>query len=212
MITVLIRTYNEGHLLKRCLDVLDEQNIELNIIVIDSYSTDNTVKIAEEHNAHVVQHYPFSYGGAINAGMSISNSEYVAILSGHCFIKTDNYFGLMLKRFEDSSVAAVYARQVSSKNSNILDKRNLLMTYRDVSIANYYFNNAASMIKKSVWEKHKFDETVEACEDLLWAKKVINDGYKIMYVPKAIIEHLHEETIAATLERYDKEYNVLKTL
>jgi len=212
MITVLIRTYNEEHLLKRCLDALDKQNIEFSTIVIDSHSIDNTVKIAKEHNARVIQYYPFSYGGAINAGISIPKTEYVAVLSGHCFIQTNDYFSLMLNHFEHREVAAVYARQIPSNHSNILDKRNFLMTYRDVPISNYFFNNAASMIKKAVWKEHKFDESIEACEDLIWAKMVIAAGYKIIYEPKAIVEHLHEESITTTLERYKKEYSVLNLI
>ena len=209
-ISAVIRTYNEAHLLRNCLGILAEQP-DLDVIVVDSYSTDNTVEIAEKYNARIIQHYPFTHGSSLNVGISASKNEYIAILSGHCFIRSGHYFERMLKHFNhDSKVAGVYARQIPSEKSNPIDKRSLLTIYREVPIRNYYFNNAASMIRKEVWDKHKFDETVEACEDILWARQVISTGYKILYEPKAVVEHLHEEHTETTIKRYEKEYAVLQ--
>ena len=47
-ITAFILTYNEEKHIERCL--LSIKNIAKRIIIIDSYSTDNTLNILKKHN------------------------------------------------------------------------------------------------------------------------------------------------------------------
>jgi glycosyltransferase involved in cell wall biosynthesis len=54
MITFTVPTYNEGKYIGRCLDSLFRQNGKTEAIVVDSYSTDATVKIAEDYGAKVI--------------------------------------------------------------------------------------------------------------------------------------------------------------
>ena len=41
------------------------------------------------------------------------------------------------------------------------------------------------------WKKIPFDENVEHIEDRIWAHKVINKGYKLIYEPEAAVFHWH---------------------
>ena len=56
-LTVVILTYNEAHHISRA--IASVQGIAREILVVDSYSTDNTVQLAAEAGARVVQH-PFT--------------------------------------------------------------------------------------------------------------------------------------------------------
>ena len=47
------------------------------------------------------------------------------------------------------------------------------------------------MIRKSSWEKNKFDENVKHIEDRLWASLVLKKGKKIVYEPNASVIHFH---------------------
>ena len=53
-LTVIILTLNEGKHLLRCLKSLD--GIEHSVIVVDSFSSDNTVQIAKNYGASVIAH------------------------------------------------------------------------------------------------------------------------------------------------------------
>ena len=63
-LSAIILTFNEELHIARCInsikDIVDE------IIVIDSYSTDNTLKICEELNVRVYQNKFISYGKQVN--------------------------------------------------------------------------------------------------------------------------------------------------
>jgi glycosyltransferase involved in cell wall biosynthesis len=54
MITFTIPTYNEGKYIGKCLDSLFRQSGKIEAIVVDSYSSDGTVKIAEDIGAKVI--------------------------------------------------------------------------------------------------------------------------------------------------------------
>ena len=68
------------------------------------------------------------------------------------------------------------------------------------------------MIRKDLWENYKFDESIEAWEDIKWAKQVQSEGYKIIYEPETAVHHYHIEDPSKTLDRYKKEYDALEKI
>lgn len=213
MISVVIRTWDEGRNLDRCLRLLKAQHMPNEVVVVDSNSSDNTGSICEQFGCKVVQcTEPFSFGKALNLGIKNSSFDIVCILSAHCFPMGRDFLCRLYKNFTDKRVAGVYARQVPHRLTNPVEYRNFLHIYgneRIVQTSSPQFNNGASMIRKSVWEKIRFDEGVIAQEDVLWAKQVLGKGYVIVYEPGGIVEHLHNEDIVHTVSRYEKETRAL---
>lgn len=212
MISVIVRSYNEGHSLETLLHILSIQDVENEIIIVDSNSRDNTKEVAKRYNAKIIQCENFTYGRGLNIGIEQSKFDLVCSLSAHCFPTTNDFLTKMQSHFINDDVVGVYARQIPLTESNIIEKRNICITflreqsYRDSS----YFCNAASMIRKSMCLKYKFDESTIALEDLIWAEKIISLGYRIVYEPNAVIHHYHNEPPEMTSIRYGKEYSVLE--
>ncbi len=77
-LSIVIITLNEEKNLERCLlslkDVADE------IIIVDSFSTDNTVAIAKNHNAKVINHPFEGYGEQKNFATSQAANDWVLSL------------------------------------------------------------------------------------------------------------------------------------
>ena len=63
-LSAIILTFNEELHIARCINSI--KNVVDEIIVIDSYSTDNTLKICEELNVRVYQNKFISYGKQVN--------------------------------------------------------------------------------------------------------------------------------------------------
>lgn len=76
-ISVVIITYNEEKNVGRCLDSV--RDIADDIVVVDSYSTDNTEKICREFGARFIQH-PFE-GHIEQKNWAITKAKYPHILS-----------------------------------------------------------------------------------------------------------------------------------
>ena len=77
-LSVVIITYNEERNLARCLEsvlpVADE------IVVLDSFSTDHTVEIAESYGAVVYQQKFLGYIAQKNKALSLATNNYVLSL------------------------------------------------------------------------------------------------------------------------------------
>lgn len=212
MISVIIRAYNEGEHLKRLLEILSFQNIEHEVIIIDSHSRDNTQDIAKRYNSRIIQCSNFTYGRGINIGVSKSKYDIICSLSAHCYPSSDSFLSKLYSHFIDESVAGVYSRQLPVPESNILEKRNICIRFlkerhhRD----SHYFNNASSMFRKDLSKRVKFNEYVISLEDILWASDMIDNGYRILYEPNASVYHFHDEPDINTSIRYYKEYSVIE--
>lgn len=212
MISIIIRTFNEAEMLTRCLYAVSKQDYEdFEVIIVDSYSKDNTIEVAEEYNTQVVQFVPFTYGGSLNFAIEKTQGEYIAILSGHCIPTNDKWLRIMLSNFEgDSKVAGVYGRQFPVSPLPIV-KRDMLMIFgseRRVQTSDPLFNNANSMIRSDLWKKIKFEEETHL-EDRKWAIKVLQMGYKIIYEPNAPVHHYQNDNFESALKRFSMESKVL---
>jgi len=213
MISIIIRTRNEAENLEKCLSRLDKQDTDHEVIIVDSHSEDETREVAGNHGAKVVQSIPFTYGKALNDGIKTSKGEFICMLSGHCFPTKNDFLRKLRENLYLDKIAGVYARQIPHKKTNPLEYRDFIYIYRLEPIIQKkcpYFNNAASMIKRKIWEEVKFDEKVQAEEDVIWAAEVQKKGYSIAYEPEAVVEHLHNEDTFETVKRYINEYEVLK--
>jgi glycosyltransferase involved in cell wall biosynthesis len=76
--SAVIITYNEGRNIERCLESL--RNVADEIVVVDSFSTDNTEAICARHNVHFVQREWDSYSEQKNYGNNIAQHDYILSL------------------------------------------------------------------------------------------------------------------------------------
>src|ERR1700712_1809960 len=70
MISVIILTKNEEHDLPACLESVSWSN---DIHILDSYSTDNTLKIAEQYKTNISSHPFESFGKQRNFALDNLN-------------------------------------------------------------------------------------------------------------------------------------------
>jgi glycosyltransferase involved in cell wall biosynthesis len=201
-IGVVIRTLNESALIETCFETLEQQrgDFDLDVVVVDSGSTDSTVDIAKARGARVVTIDPaaFDYSKALNVGIDQVDSELVVILSAHAIPIDELWLERMTAPFQDPEVAGVYSRQVPWPGAAWQEVHRLAYqfgetgrSYSNESIDEIAFSNAASLIRRSVWREHRF--TLPAAEDLDWARRVVADGWRIVYEAEAAVFHSHDE-------------------
>lgn len=194
-VSVIIRTKNEERWIGSCLKAVYAQNYKnLEVILVDNMSTDQTVEKAQQWPIKLVTIKEFKPGHAINEGIRASTGEILICLSGHC-IPTDEYWlENLIAPLEEKDVAGVYGRQQPLSFSTALDKRDLYLTFgldRITQTKDSFFHNANSAFTRKVWEKFPFDELVTNVEDRVWGRQVINAKYKIIYEPSASVYHYH---------------------
>ncbi|MEW6714367.1 MAG: glycosyltransferase family 2 protein [Nitrospirota bacterium] len=219
-ISILIRTKNEEKYLHQTLSAIFSQTYkDLEVLIVDSGSRDNTLAIAREFPVTIYEIRPedFTWGYALNYGFKRASGKYVVCLSGHAVPLTDRWLELLAANFKYDKVAAVMSSSLPMPDCNPFDRRGLLKRFnipkQEIGAGPpYIFGNHSSVIRKGVWEKIPFDETLSYAEDHDWAMKVIKAGYRIIYEPEAKTYHSHNETLKQIYSRSFKEALARKTL
>jgi glycosyltransferase involved in cell wall biosynthesis len=199
LISAVIRAYNEEKWIDRCLKAVSLQKLPIDdLIVVDNESIDSTCEIAAKYDAKIIDisREDFSYGRALNRGIEACKNEIVLILSAHC-VPVDELWSTYLSVHlmdEDKSICGVYGRQEPLPETSDFDARDLWTTFREerqVQRSDYFFHNANSSIRRSLWEKHPFNEEINGVEDREWAKRLLSKNHSIVYEPYARVYHHH---------------------
>ena len=174
--SVVIRAYNEEKHIGRLLEGIQHQTAQdVELILVDSGSSDSTVSIAESFGVKIVHIPPqeFTFGRSLNLGVQAAISELIVIASAHVYPVYPDWLASLLHPFEDQEVALTYGKQRAPDSARFSEKQIFHQWYPDASKSQQetaFCNNANAAIRKSLWEKNPYDETLTGLEDLAWAK------------------------------------------
>jgi glycosyltransferase involved in cell wall biosynthesis len=209
--SVVIRACNEEKYLGRLLTGLLRQSCrDLEIVLVDSGSTDSTVAIASRYPVRVV-HFPkddFTFGRSLNFGIEHTAGELVVVASAHVYPLYEDWIERLLAPFEDPQVGLTYGKQRGNEITKFSERRIFERWFPDEPIAdqrNPFCNNANAAVRRSVWRDLRYDETLTGLEDLDFARRLQHVGQRIAYVPEAVIAHIHEERPLRIYNRYRRE-------
>ncbi len=217
--SVVIRAFNEDRHIGRLLEGLRQQTFQdVEIILVDSGSTDETVTVAEAFGARIVRipSAEFTFGRSLNFGVRAATREFVVIASAHVYPVYPDWLESLLHPFAaDEKVALTYGKQRGLDSAKYSEQQIFHQWYPDVSQqkqATAFCNNANAAIRRSLWEQNPYDETLTGLEDLAWAKWAQEKDYAISYVAEAEIIHVHNETPQGVFNRYRREAMALRRI
>ncbi len=216
--SIIIRAYNEQTHIGRLLEGIKHQTLKgVETILVDSGSTDGTVNIAESYGAHVVRipSEEFTFGRSLNYGIREATSEYLVIASAHVYPVYPDWLASLLHPLLDDQVALSYGKQRGPVSAKFSEKQILHQWFPETGKYRQetaFCNNANAAIRKSLWRKNPYDETLTGLEDLAWAKWARDQGYAIAYIPEAEIVHVHNETPHGVFNRYRREAMAFKKI
>jgi glycosyltransferase involved in cell wall biosynthesis len=210
--SVIVRTKDKRREAERAFRALREQTVEVEIVVVDSGSTDGTLDVARRWCDRLVEIPPqsFTFGHALNVGASHASGPVHFALSAHCWPERADWIELSLAHYERPEVAG------ANGQLNRWDGRPLVEPVDqtlEIAQANPYwgFSNHASSWRRSVWQEHAFSHTIESCEDKEWGLRVLRAGYVLRFDPRLTVSGLHrkQEGTAALFRRTRKEARAL---
>lgn len=216
--SIVIRAYNEEEHIGRLLEGIKHQTVkDVELILVDSGSTDGTVSVAESFGARIVRiaSEEFTFGRSLNFGVRAATRELVVIASAHVYPVYPDWLESLLRPFDDARVALTYGKQRGSEAAKFSEQQIFCQWYPDGSKPNQetaFCNNANAAIRKSLWEQNPYDETLTGLEDLAWARWAREQRHAIAYVAEAEIIHVHNETPRGVFNRYRREAMAFKKI
>jgi len=208
MISFVLRVKNEASSLEKMLPLLHQQSINcpIEIIIVDSDSTDGTKELARNYNCTIINlpSSDFSWGKALNRGIEASTGAYCVLFSSHSYPTSSFTVSKLIEPLEKNpTIAASYGRQIPIQHLNPFEEIELDFSYPEFEDGrNLFASSANSCIRRSVWAEIKFDETLSSCEDGDWALRVQNAGYRIKYVPSGTIYHSHKIDVMGIYQKW----------
>lgn len=228
-VSVVIPTLNAGKVFEDVLSAVVNQQTPwpIEILVVDSGSTDDTLEIVAKHSTvrlHQIDKKDFNHGATRNLGVELTSGEFIAFLTHDAMPVNDRWLYNMvtsIERFPDA--AGAFGKHYAWPEATPFTKRDLKRHFESFSKmpiavskstnpkrwkdkkegwlqALHFYSDNNSCFRRSVWEKIPY-RTVAFGEDQLWAWDIINAGFEKVYAPQAAVYHSHDYDEAETFER-----------
>lgn len=216
--SIIIRAFNEGKHIGRLLNGIKQQSLkDIQVILVDSGSTDHTVEIAHKQGAEIVSIKPeeFTFGHSLNVGIQQAKADILLFASAHVYPVYPDWIERMLEPFKDEKIALVYGKQRGVPTSQFSEQQIFTHWYPDEPRRfqdHPFCNNANAAVRRSLWQDHAYDENLPGLEDLEWAQWAFDQGYKIAYSAEAEIIHVHNESWKGIHKRYTREGMAFKQI
>jgi rhamnosyltransferase len=215
-ISVIIPVRNGAQTLHRCLSALCKQALKdtLEIIVLDSGSTDASRDIAVSYGAKVID-IPggtFNHGLTRNIGMHHATGTLIFFTVQDAWPAEKDMIAKMSNHFEDPAVMAVVGHQAvpheKDKNPFIWYKpysapqvterkvkddevfENLPLSEQQSLIS---WDNVVAMYRTSALAEQPFEKTAFA-EDWIWSYNALKKGWKLLHDSSLVMYHYHHQS------------------
>jgi rhamnosyltransferase len=220
LVSVVIRTLNEERHLNELLKMISLQKsnlFDIEIVIVDSGSTDRTLEIAAKYRARItyINKKDFSFGRSLNIGCDFANGDFLVFVSGHCIPTSESWLHELVKPLLDNKCNYSYGRQ-EARDTTKFSEQQLFKKYFPIESkipqVGFFCNNANAAIKKSLWLVYKFNENITGCEDMFLSKQLVEDKFLVGYVASASVYHIHDESWDQVRNRYERESIALQDI
>tara|TARA_R110000868_G_scaffold7354_4_gene40000 strand:- start:15249 stop:17162 length:1914 start_codon:yes stop_codon:yes gene_type:complete len=211
-VSIIVRAFNEAKHLPALFEAIGRQRYrDFEVILVDSGSYDRTRDIAEENAARIlrISSHDFTFGYSLNVGIEAATGQYIVVVSAHTIPTDENWLGNLIAPLADDDVAMTYGRQIGVRESKFGEAEDFERIFgsrsREDRARSIRANNACSALRRTLWEQKNFNPEVTGLEDADWASHWLRRDMRVVYVPEAVIRHIHEETWPQVQRRYYRE-------
>jgi glycosyltransferase involved in cell wall biosynthesis len=215
-VSIIVPVKNGAAEIKDLLESLmrvDYDKDKLEIIVVDGCSTDGTREIVSRYPVKLLTEEKPGVNAARNAGIKNSTGEIIAFTDHDCVVPKDwvkkivaslrdpeiGCVGGQILRYNDDFLAR-YADESIIPVMRIFKKKTLI---EKISSPVYYPVGCNFAVKREAVEKTGFfDERFEyGFDELEFAERVCDKGYKILLTPEISVKHKHRSTLLGLLKQ-----------
>lgn len=222
-VDIVIPTYKPDDKILKIRDMLGKQTVKPNKLIIinteekffEKYlshfdANNNSFKVEIHH----ISMEEFDHGKTRNDGTKYSEADIVVFMTQDAVPFDEYLIEELIKPIENNIVKASYARQMPDENSSLAECFTRNFNYPDeekikskddiktLGIKTFFCSDVCAAYDRKVFEKlGGFVNQTIFNEDMIYARKLIDNGYKISYSAKAKVIHTHEYTCMQQFRR-----------
>jgi len=208
MISVVVPAYNAASTLDACLGALEAQTVDrrrYEVIVVDDGSTDATADVARSYDVQLIQQANAGPAAARNRGVQAARGELLLFTDADCAPAPD-WIEQITAPFSDPDV--VGAKGVYCTEQRALVARFVQLEYqRKVAPMarqeriDFIDTYSAAYRREVFLANGGFDPALRVDEDQEFSFRLARKGYRLVFVPGAVVAHQHVTTVSAYARR-----------
>ena len=196
-VSIITVTYNSGKFLEDCIkSVIMQRYHNIEHIIIDGKSTDNTLSIIKKYKSHITKSISETDRGiydAINKGMAMATGDIIGNLNSDDILVDDDVIESIVKAFENNNVDTVYGdlEYVSAADTNKIIR---IWKGRPFNRMRFLYGwmpaHPTFYIKRSLVEKYGYYENhyYTAADYEFMARYLYKNRLSAYYLPKLIVK------------------------
>ena len=226
VVSIVVPTRNGMDSLPAVFDAIDRQvhDFEVEIVVIDTESTDGTLAFVRARATRVLQTTAaqFNHGLTRNQAIAATSGAFIVLLSQDAVPADEHWLDALVSPLHQTpALAGSCARQVTRPDAGVIERHyhahwagssHVPVVARNDDAAAFAampplerlrlctFDNVCACLRRSVWDAYAFADTPIA-EDLAWARQVLLAGHALAFVPEAVVVHSHARPASYEFER-----------
>jgi rhamnosyltransferase len=208
LVSIVLRSFNEAWALADTLARLRAQEYRhWELLAFDSGSTDGSVDlIRRAQPQHFVQLHPQEYvpGRVLNQAVHLARSNYCIFLNADATPQDGHWLNPLVQALLHPNNAAAFGRQIPRPGCQAVyacDYDRCFGPDRESASWPHFFSMASSAIRKDVWARRGFLETLQYAEDDEYTRWCKSQGYQVIYCPDSVVLHSHNYTPAQAYKR-----------
>ena len=216
-VSVVIRTWNSEATIGRVLErvMSQETSCRVEIVIVDSESSDRTLEIAKPFNPKVAHtpHLGWMPGRATNIGIRLASGDVCVSLSSDAVPVNGAWLQALVGHFDDPLVAGVSSRQVPPPDCSPLAAAHVACMfgpYRTIydrtgmDPGKQFRRSSRTCVSVILAPAHAaicswprpVSEALMNREDREWGKAMLELGHRLVYEPRSQVFHAHDGRLA----------------
>ena len=210
-IDIICPLYNASNYIENLhKSLLMQQNVYINKIrYILTKSNDNTEEYLKNNNISykLINKEEFSHSLTREEEAFESNADILVFVSQDIVIDDSSWLEKLIKPIINGEALTKYnniekyVREFNYPSKSIIKSKDSI---NELGIKTFFFSDASSAVKRDIFIKlNGYDnKDLPTNEDMYFAHKLINNGYKIKYCSDSYVYHSHKFSLKELYDRY----------